>query len=56
MIKLNQTKTNIKSINTQKGFENLFHSHYSELCSYANVFLNDLDAAEEIVQELFVKK
>ncbi|WP_175437480.1 RNA polymerase sigma-70 factor [Crocinitomix algicola] len=36
-------------------FENLFKSHYSELCAYANSFLNDIEAAEETVQALFVK-
>ena len=52
---MEKTIKNIKNINTQEGFENLFHSHYAELCSYANMFLNDLDAAEEVVQDLFVK-
>lgn len=36
-------------------FEALFKSHYSELCAYANKYLNDLAAAEETVQSLFVK-
>lgn len=36
-------------------FESLFKEHYSELCAYANKFLNDLSAAEETVQALFVK-
>ena len=52
---MGETKANIKNIHTQKDFESLFNSHYSELCSYANMFLKDLDAAEEIVQDLFVK-
>ena len=52
---MGETKVNIKNIHTQKDFESLFNSHYSELCSYANMFLKDLDAAEEIVQDLFVK-
>ena len=46
---------NIISINSQNDFENLFNSNYADLCSYANMFLKDLDAAEEIVQDLFVK-
>jgi RNA polymerase sigma-70 factor, ECF subfamily len=33
----------------------LFRSHYSSLCSYANHFLNDLDASEEVVQEVMLK-
>mgnify|MGYP000327256668 FL=1 len=36
-------------------FEMLFKSHYSELCAYANKYLDDLAAAEETVQSLFVK-
>jgi len=37
------------------GFEKLFKTHYSRLCSYANLFLNDPDAAEDVVQEVFFK-
>ncbi len=36
-------------------FEKLFKMHYSQLCSYANLFLNDPDAAEDVVQDLFFK-
>ncbi len=36
-------------------FEKLFKTHYSRLCSYANLFLNDPDAAEDVVQEVFFK-
>jgi RNA polymerase sigma-70 factor (ECF subfamily) len=36
-------------------FEALFKVHYSELCGYANKYLDDLAAAEETVQSLFVK-
>ena len=36
-------------------FENLFRLHYSKLCSYANLFLNDPDASEDVVQEVFIK-
>ena len=36
-------------------FEELFRKHYSELCAHANKYLNDVDAAEETVQSLFVK-
>ncbi len=36
-------------------FEDLFKSHYDELCAYANKYLADIDAAEETVQSLFVK-
>ncbi len=36
-------------------FEKLFKAQYSKLCSYANLFLNDPDAAEDVVQEVFFK-
>lgn len=36
-------------------FELLFKSYYSELCAFANKYLSDVDAAEEIVQSIFVK-
>lgn len=38
-----------------KEYENLFKLHYAELCAYANKYMEDVDAAEEIVQSLFVK-
>ena len=40
---------------TLTEFENLFKSHYAELCGFANKYLEDLEAAEEIVQAFFVK-
>ena len=36
-------------------FESLFKTYYSELCGFANKYLEDLEAAEEIVQAFFVK-
>ena len=36
-------------------YESLFKTHYSELCGFANKYLQDLDAAEEIVQGFFVR-
>ena len=36
-------------------YESLFKSHYSELCAFANKYLKDLEASEEIVQSFFVK-
>ena len=38
-----------------KDFENLFRSHYSDLVKLALIYLKDMDAAEDIVQELFIK-
>jgi RNA polymerase sigma-70 factor (ECF subfamily) len=40
---------------SRSEFESLFNGTYSDLCAYAKLILNDLDAAEEIVQDLFVK-
>jgi DNA-directed RNA polymerase specialized sigma subunit, sigma24 homolog len=36
-----------------QAFEKLFRSYYKPLCYYADSFLNDMDSAEEIVQNLF---
>jgi RNA polymerase sigma-70 factor (ECF subfamily) len=47
-------KTNFANINIS-DFESIFKEHYPELCGFANKFLRDLDAAEEIVQSIFVK-
>lgn len=41
--------------NSLSEFENLFRIHYAELCGFANKFLGDVDAAEEVVQSVFVK-
>ena len=38
-----------------KAFENLFHKYYRHLCLYAAKIVNDDMAAEEIVQDFFVK-
>ncbi|MEI7982106.1 MAG: RNA polymerase sigma-70 factor [Bacteroidota bacterium] len=42
-------------IKTRADFETLFKVHYSELCSYANGFLRDTDASEEVVQDLMFR-
>ena len=39
----------------EKAFEKLFHKYYGILCSFATKIINDDVAAEEIVQDLFVK-
>jgi RNA polymerase sigma-70 factor, ECF subfamily len=54
---LNQVKTSVQPflIKTPADFEHLFNSHYSSLCSYANHFLKDIDASEEVVQEVMFK-
>jgi RNA polymerase sigma-70 factor (family 1) len=37
-----------------KAFETLFNAYYTHLTLFANRFLNDLDASEEIVSDSFV--
>ncbi|MBV7530081.1 RNA polymerase sigma-70 factor [Chitinophaga sp. sic0106] len=38
-----------------QAYKDLFHSLYNELCNYAYSFLNDDAAAEDVVQETFIK-
>lgn len=38
-----------------QAFESLFHRYYGYLCLYATKILNNPDAAEEIVQDFFVR-
>ena len=54
MEQTNQIANN-NEIGNRENFEKIFRTHYSYLCAFANKFLNDQDAAEEIVQEVFVK-
>lgn len=42
-------------ISSKVDFEKIFNDHYSNLCAYANNFLKDVDAAEEVVQEVLFK-
>ena len=37
----------------EQAFEQLFKAQYPALCGYARKYLDDLDQAEEIVQEMF---
>jgi RNA polymerase sigma-70 factor (ECF subfamily) len=39
----------------EMAFEVLFRRYYSSLCFFARQFLNDVELAEETVQEMFVK-
>ena len=39
----------------EKAFESLFHKYYGLLCAYAARVIDDHDAAEELVQDFFVK-
>ncbi len=38
-----------------KAFESLFRNYYAKLCGYAFRYIKDMDQAEEIVQDLFLK-
>jgi len=42
-------------IRTKENFERVFRAHYSDLCSYANGFLKDLAASEDVVQEVMFR-
>lgn len=44
-----------RPVSDKTEFEALFRAHYSTLCGYANTFLKDSDASEEIVQEVMLK-
>ena len=37
----------------EQAFEKLFKAQYPALCGYARKYLEDLDQAEEVVQEMF---
>ena len=36
-------------------YRSIFDSLYPSLCLFANKYLNDMDASEDIVQEVFIK-
>ncbi len=42
------------TISDREEFEKTFRLHYKELCSYACFYLKDMEAAEEVVQDVFV--
>ncbi|MEO6915364.1 MAG: RNA polymerase sigma-70 factor [Chitinophagaceae bacterium] len=45
----------LRKTDSYKSFKADFHLHYAPLCQYANGFLDDLDAAEDVVQDVFLK-
>lgn len=49
------TKNIHSKIIDKRQFELIFNAHYSGLCAYANNFLKDVDASEEVVQEVLFK-
>ena len=38
----------------KKAFEELFKSYFTPLCSFAQKFVNDIDAAKDIVHNVFI--
>lgn len=38
-----------------EGYKSLFDTLYSPLCLFANKYVNNMDTAEDIVQEIFIK-
>jgi RNA polymerase sigma-70 factor (ECF subfamily) len=42
-------------LNDSKAFEMLFKRHYKPLCRRVNTMLNDEEATEDVVQQLFIK-
>jgi RNA polymerase sigma-70 factor (ECF subfamily) len=50
---LQELETDI--FNDPKRFESFFKAKYAPLCHYANKYVLDIDTAEEIVQDIFVK-
>lgn len=41
-------------MNDERAFEQLFKTHYQSLCRRAYTLLNDMDEAEETVQQVFI--
>lgn len=48
-------KFEIKTLISEKVFEEIFNEYYDSLCSYLNAFTQDQDTIQEIVQEVFIK-
>lgn len=38
----------------KKAFQKFFKQHYKDLVNYANAYLFDIDASEDVVQEVFI--
>jgi len=39
----------------ERAFDFIFRTHYKALCAQANVYVNDLDKAQSLVQDCFIK-
>lgn len=40
---------------SREGYKSLFDTLYPPLCLFANTYVNNMDTAEDIVQEVFIK-
>lgn len=50
---MNNSQLHLIKSGDEQAFEQLFKAQYPALCGYARKYLDDLDQAEEIVQEMF---
>jgi len=50
----NSQPASFLKLSNRSAFEEIFRLYYKELCSYACFYLKDMDAAEEVVQDIFV--
>ena len=53
--KVNLSQTIVLKQYDDQAFEQLFKAHYKALHAYANMILKDLELAEELVQNLFLR-
>ena len=52
---MDDTSWNKIKAGDKQAFRLIFDEYYSPLCLYANSFINDLDTAEDIVSDFFIK-
>jgi len=50
---LNNSQLHSIRTGNEQAFEQLFRAQYPALCGYARKYLDDVDQAEEVVQEMF---
>lgn len=51
---MQQPSQPIPTLQDESGFETIFRQFFPGLCAYANRFTSDMDAAEEVVQTVFI--
>lgn len=52
---MNRSTEIVAELASKEAYEVLFKTHYAPLCAYACGFVKEVSAAEEAVQEIFVK-